>query len=252
MSGIKIYDSNTNNTLSLNWNSSIENLKKMCLPQQGPALWKNIDMSNDTEFFKNLEKIYQERWDKIYRFLNHKNKLSNSKVMLEIGSGVGIHALLLSQVYPDITFYLVDKNYYENDFRLDFYNEDHHGFYNDFSVTQDCIASSNLDPTKFKFLTPEDEWPNDIDIVCSFMSYCWHYGKKNYWDKIKTGLKNNGHLILDVNYESNAQKEISEEFGLAELRFEFKQFARNHNSSDALFKKNLEGTIGARFTWVRP
>lgn len=252
MPGIKIYDSNTNKHLSLEWADSVEKLKQLCLPQQGPILWKNIDVSDDQVFFENLQRIYQERWDKHYRFLNYNNKLKNSKVVVEVGSGIGIHSLLLSQAYPDITFYLVDRNKVEPHFNLNFYNEDRHGFYNDFSVTEDCINASGLDKSKFIFLNPTDDWPQDIDLVYSFMSYCWHYGKKHYWNKIQSCLNTNGNLVLDIFYQSNAHNEISKEFGDPKLYFEFKQFAKAHNSTNSQFKKDLNGTVGARFTWVKP
>jgi hypothetical protein len=256
----------------LKWDDSIKSdLKKISVIQQGFARWKNhlnldlwfrnmqqcFESIPDDVFSKNLEKIWQNEIDFILNYLNYNDKLSYSKKYLEIGSGLSILGLLLSQVYSEIDFYFVDNDYVENLKNAPFYNDQHHAFYNNFDVIKNCIKSSNIDVSRIHLLKPDSPWPANLDVVTSMMSYCWHYGADNYLQKIESNLNNDGHLILDVLHVSDNLEKIISKFNQPILKFSYTN-KKNllENAKYGIFDRsmlnlNSLNSHGGRYLWIK-
>lgn len=269
---IKIKIEKTGDQVELNWSKkSINNLKICSVYQQGPGNWidlidkktwnKNkkesiLDIPNDV-FFDRLEKIWNLRINYNFRFLNYKNKLEKSKKYLEIGSGISILGLALSKIYDNVDFYFLDKDLIENVNKVPFYNFKKHAFYNKFNIVKNCIRESNINKEKIHLLTPESSWPNNIDILTSFGSYCWHYSVDVYLDKIIKHSSTNSHLILEIIHQDRNLEKIVKNFGNPEIEFLFNdKKIMIDNATYGLFDRsmlnlNTDGPIGGRYLWIK-
>lgn len=256
----------------LYWDDSVKSLlKRVAITQQGFERWKQCldleiyfrDMDlcfesvPDEIFSKNLEKIWQFEINRVLKFINYDSKLERSKKYLEIGSGISILGLLLSQAFPDIDFYFVDNNYVENLKNVPFYNDQHHAFYNSFEVINNCIKNSKLDNNRIHLLIPNSSWPDRIDIIISTMSYCWHYSPHVYLQKIISNLNNNGYLMLDVLHTSNNLDILTNQFNqpVAQFLYENKKLMVE-NAKYGIFDRsmlnfNSSEPHGGRYMWIK-
>lgn len=214
-------------------------LKQLCLVQQGQDVWKSVNMHDDSAFIRQLQRVVQREWPLFKRFVNYRDRLARARAFVEIGSGLSIYSLLLGQLYPDITFYLVDRDQLLASIGQVFYSEQGQNFYHNSSTVADCITASQLPEKQFVFLDPSDAWPEQVDIVASFHSYCWHYGLAQYWSRVQDHLVPGGLLVLDVSQASQAEAVISQQFGEPAIRYSYDQHS-------------LQDLIDSRFTWVRP
>ena len=131
------------------------------------------------------------------------------------------------------------------------YYQEFHGHYNSWSVVEDCVTSSGLDLNKFNFLDPTDAWPVDVDLVISTYSWCWHYPKEAYWDRVQASLKIGGTLAIDVFNlpDRDTAAEITEEFGCNPV------FVKNNGALHlSPFKDQVvlkDGAPGGFYVWTR-
>lgn len=123
-------------------------------------------------------------------------RLPNNAKVLDIGSGCSVLDLFLSKYLTESIYYLVDKSKEEYTNGKVYSNE--YVYYNDWNVVRDGIRSSNLDINRFHLLDPDDEFPNDIDLIMSNFSWCWHFPLETYINKVIRSLKQNGKLFLTV------------------------------------------------------
>jgi len=198
---------NTNDSqLSLSW-TNIKELRKWSRMQLGEAYFP-VTLTDD-EFMSLFEKRIQNNWNRIALNID----ITKPKKIVDIGSGVSTPDLLASKFNPDAEFFLVDKAEFTRHTNGIYY-QDVHGHYNSWSVVEDCINSSGLDRNKFNFLDPNDNFPTDVDLILSTFSWCWHYPKETYWNKVMSSLKVGGHLLVDVLNlpDRDVVKEISYEF----------------------------------------
>jgi SAM-dependent methyltransferase len=142
--------------------------------------------------------------------------LPDGATVVDIGCGVAISDLLLYSYIPNSKFYLVDKDG-EWPSNLDpaavSYTKSH-PHYNSWTPIHDAIKTSSFDKDRFHMLSPTDELPEDTDLIMSSFSWCFHYPKETYWEKVRDSLKTGGKLFLDVRLlnDRNVIGEISEEF----------------------------------------
>lgn len=236
---------NNNDTeLSLSW-SNIQELRKWSRMQLGEAYFPNT--LTDEEFMSKFEKRIQNNWNRIALNVDI-TKLSK---IIDIGSGVSTTDLLASKCNPTAEFYLLDKSEYTRKTNGIYY-QDVHGHYNSWDVVEDCINSSGLNRSKFNFLDPNDEWPNDVDLILSTFSWCWHYPKEVYWDKVLASLKIGGTLLVDVLNlpDKDVVKEISYEFRSVPVPISKMKMDPHLNP----FKDHLvvkDGSYGGLYMWTR-
>jgi hypothetical protein len=194
-----------------------------------------------------FEKRIQNNWNRIARNVD----ITKLKKIVDVGSGVSTPDLLASKFNPDAEFYLVDKAEFTRHTN-GLYYQDVHGHYNSWSVVEDCINSSGLDRNKFNFLDPNDVWPTDVDLVLSTFSWCWHYPKETYWNKVMSSLKIGGHLLVDVLNlpDRDVVKEISYEFSSVPTVISRMKMDPHLNT----FKGHLtvkDGYYGGLYLWTR-
>lgn len=209
--------------LYVEW-SDLNQLAKFANLQSGFYFSKNKEYTAKL-LLDNFEKWNQYFWDQ--RFNQGIFSLSENSKIIDIGSGVSVIDLLLYSYIPNSQFYLVDKEepIIEN---LDkvlptiAYSSDYPAYHN-WNPVLDAINTSNFDLKRFNFLSPDDQFPENVDAVTSYFSWCLHYPKEVYWDKVKYSLKKGGKLIIDVRpiHGRDVIDEISEEFKSQPIKHAF-------------------------------
>jgi SAM-dependent methyltransferase len=177
--------------LTVKW-SNVNELAKWSNIQAG--LYLQPQPSSLQLFFEYFTKWYIYFWEQ-----RHKQGLfdlpDGAKIM-DIGSGVAVIDLLLASYIPDSKFYLVDKEGFE--FRPGVYYDPEYPVYNSWAPVVDAIQTTGIATDRFSMIGEQDKFPEDLDCITSYLSWCWHYPKDIYWDKAFNSLKKGGRLILDV------------------------------------------------------
>jgi SAM-dependent methyltransferase len=229
--------------LSVKWNDA-NNL----------ALWSNIqaglylqDTNSLQTFYEHFPRWYQMFWDA--RFKQGLFDVSDNSVILDIGCGVAVIDLLLAQYLPQSKFYLLDKEGFS--FRPGVYYDSNYPEYNSWEPVHDAINTTGLDSSRFTMLTPEDQWPEHVDVITSYLSYCWHYPKETYWNKVLDTLKVGGKLILDVRSlpDRDVVNEITEDMKSEPVAHWFDIKLPAHIDNMPAPKEGMP--LGGRFIWTR-
>lgn len=231
----------TVDNLSLSW-SNVDDLAFYNMLQAGLFGKRNREFSKQT-FFEEFPKFYQLMW-KLNQSLGVNNFPNNTKI-LDIGSGVGVIDLLLLKQNPTLNIFLLDKE----DLVLNpnvFYAEDYF-FYNSWNPVIDCIENSNLNKDSITFLDTTDDWPQELDVITSYFSWCMHYPKEVYWDRVLKHLSPNGMLVIDIRNlkERNVVEEISDELKIKPKTYELK------NSVPEWIDNYGTDVLGWRCVWKR-
>lgn len=161
----------------------------------------------------NFHNWHQEQW-RLREEMSVFDIPDGAKI-IDIGCGAAVIDLLLYSYIPNSIFYLIDKegewpNYVHP---LDVIYTDDHPCYHSWDTVLDAITTSKFDSNRFNFLSPDNNFPEDVDLIMSSFSYCFHYSKDQYWEKILSSLKKGGNLCLDVRLlpDRNLIEEISED-----------------------------------------
>jgi SAM-dependent methyltransferase len=181
------------------------------------ARWSNIqaglyirgDKSTLQTFYEWFPKWYQMWWDR--RYGQGLFALPDDAKIVDVGSGVAVQDLMLAKYLPESTFTLVDKEGFE--FKPGVYYDKDYPEYNSWGPVIDGIKTSNINTDRFRLQGPEDSWPDEIDAVTSYLSWCWHYPKETYWQKVLDHLKVGGLFYADVRLleDRDVMGEISED-----------------------------------------
>ena len=101
------------------------------------------------------------------------------------------------------------------------------------------------------FLSPENAWPAQIDVITSYFSYCFHYPKEKYWTNILSSLKIGGKLILDVRMlaDRDVVEEITEDMKCQPTIQWFDSKLPAHVDNMPSPKEGMP--VGGRFIWTR-
>jgi len=198
------------------------------------SLYANLQsgfyLQENQTFSKDLLLTHFEHWNQMF-WAQRENQgmldYPDGAKILDIGAGVAVIDLLLYSYTSNSVFYLLDKEYWDESF-AEFgtpkicYGKNY-PFYNSWAPVKDAIESSNFDHTRFKFINHLQEIPKDLDVVTSYLSWCFHYPKEIYWDKVFENLKTGGKLILDVRplHEKDVLGEISEQMKSTPIKFTF-------------------------------
>jgi len=206
----------SNGPVKLTW-SDVESLAFYCTLQAG-QFGKSNTLFTKQVFFEEFQNFYQKMWS-LNESLGVYDIPKNSTV-LDIGSGVAVIDLILAKFMPNSTIYLLDKE--ELNLKKDIYYDKEYFFYHNWSPVTDAISTSNI-KNNIHFISPDDEWPEQLDCITSFFSWCMHYPKEMYWNKVKNALKPGGKLLIDVRNldDRNVVKEISDEFKSQPTIYEF-------------------------------
>ncbi len=180
------------------------------------------------------------------------NYPSGSKI-LDIGAGMSVIDLLLYNYIPNSEFYLLDNEELNSDFaklgpRKICYSEQY-PYYNSWDPVKDAIKTSEFDSKRFFFLNSIDQVKEPVDVITSYLSWCFHYPKDVYWTSVFELLKNKGKLIVDVRplHDRDIIGEISESMKSEPIKFAFPKvptYVDNFNGPD-------KDIVGYRCMWVK-
>ncbi len=176
----------------------------------------------------------------------------NARV-LDIGSGISVIDLLLYSYIPNSTFYLLDNEGWDDKFsELGIPNisyGENYPIYNSWAPVTDAIESSGFDKNRFRFLDTNSTFPEDLDVITSYLSWCFHYPKEIYWNQVQESLKVGGKLILDVRpiHDRDIIGEISEAMRSKPTTFTFPKvsnYVDDYNGPDP-------SVTGYRCMWTK-
>lgn len=209
--------------LNVTW-KNIENLAKYANTQSGFYLMdsKCLDSSLFLEHFQKWNQMFwnQRQSQGMFNF-------PDNATIVDIGSGMSVVDLLLYSYIPNSKFYLIDNEGWDENFvnpttsKVCF--SENYPIYNSWAPVQDAIESSNFDQSRFIFQNTEQPFPENIDVITSYLSWCFHYPKSTYWEQATSSLKKGGKLILDVRplKDQDVIGEISEELKSEPVKFLF-------------------------------
>ena len=191
----------------------------------------------------NVQKFFNNLWSRALEEQCYDN-LPDNPTIVDIGSGIGImNVIAYKHLGKTGKFYLLDKSErtYSANHNMEFYHSANHGFYNSRLVTTDVVESSECDLSAFSMIEPGDEWPDEVDLITSWVSYCWHYPLETYWDKVKKHLKVGGKFAIEV------LRSADDEFRIIErVSKEFKSIP------NIQVMAGIEGNKGGyRCIWIR-
>jgi hypothetical protein len=225
------------------------------------SLFANLQSGFYLQDSKSLEKelLLQnfQQWNQMFwnqRATQGMFDLPNGSTIIDIGSGIAVVDLLLYSYIPNSTFYLVDKvqrnlNSLGDELPKTPFLENNYPFYNDWDIVTEAIKASGFDQERFKFLQPSDQFPEDVDAITSYFSWCFHYPKETYWDRAMYSLKKGGKLILDIRplHEKDVIEEISEQIGSKPVKFAFPALRPSLDT----YKAVTPGVSGYRCMWIK-
>ena len=209
--------------LSVTW-EDVEQLSRFANLQSGFYLEKEWSYKED------LLLSHFKQWNQL--FWNQRQNqgmfdLPDGASILDIGCGMAVVDLLLYSFIPNSKFYLLDQEAgVPEDIGSSLPTQSFtatHPFYHSWGPVKDAIETSKFDSTRFSFLNTDDNFPNDIDAITSYFSWCFHYPKEVYWNKALNSLKTGGKLIVDVRplADRDIIGEISEELKSTPVTFAF-------------------------------
>ena len=223
--------------LNVTW-KDLDTLAKYANAQSGFYLVnsRSLDSSLFLEHF--------QRWNQM--FWNQRQSqgmfdFPDDATIIDIGSGMSVVDLLLYSYIPNSKFYLIDNEGWDENFvnpeipRVCF--SEKYPIYNSWEPVHDAITASNFDKDRFIFQNTSEPFPENVDVIMSYLSWCFHYPKNTYWDRSIHSLKKGGKLILDVRplKDQDVIGEISEELKSNPVKFAFPilpEFVDNYPVAD--------------------
>jgi hypothetical protein len=242
-------DTAKNGTLTVKW-SDLDALALYANLQSGFYLQSEQSFSKELllDNFKNWNQMFWSQRENQGMF----NYPEGAKI-LDIGAGMSVVDLLLYNYIPNSEFYLLDVENLDQDFatlgpRTICYSETY-PYYNSWAPVKDAIMTSNFDQNRFNFLNAIDQIPQELDVITSYLSWCCHYPKDIYWDKVFTSLKTGGKLILDVRplHNRDVIEEISDAMKSHPVKFTFPKVP---NYVDT-FNGPEKDVVGYRCMWSK-
>jgi len=229
--------------LTVKWND-VDTLARWSNMQAGLYL---KDTNSLQTFYENFTQWYQIIWDA--RFKQGLFNIQDDARILDIGSGIGVIDLLLAQYLPNSKFYLVDKE--DFGFKPGVYYDKNYPFYNSWQPLHDAIEATGLESSRFTTLDPNDQFPDEVDCVTSYLSWGWHYPKDIYWERVMSCLKKGGHLIMDIRSLSdrNVIDEISQDMNSEPNLYPFQTKLPKH--IDNMPAPDADTPLGYRAVWIR-
>ena len=196
-------------------------------------------------FFENFPKWNQDFWNGRHKYGTF--DLPDGARIMDIGCGVAAVDLLLYSYIPNSKFWLLDKNALE--WADPIYYSDNYPGYNSWSTIEDAIRTSNFDRNRFTLMEPTHTFPEDLDCVTSYFSWCFHYPKETYWDRAYGALKKGGKLVLDVRElnDRDVIGEITEQMKSKPVLFPYPRVPEHFDA----YEQPTKWVMGYRGVWEK-
>lgn len=234
--------------INVKW-SNVDDLALYANLQSGFYLQSNQSFSKDL-LLENFTAWNQMFWNQ--RQNQGMLDYSDGSKILDIGAGMSVIDLLLYNYIPDSKFYLLDTETLDKDFAIvgprDICYSENYPYYNSWAPVKDAIATSGFNINRFNFLNSIDQ-VEEMDVVTSYLSWCFHYPKDIYWDKVFKILKPGGKLVLDIRllHDRDVIGEITEAMKSHPVTFAFPKVP---NYVDT-FSSPEKDIIGYRCLWTK-
>lgn len=235
--------------VAVKW-SNVNNLALYANLQSGFYLQSNQSFSKEL-LLENFVSWNQMFWNQ--RQNQGMLDYAEGSKILDIGAGMSVIDLLLYNYVPNSKFYLLDNEEMNTDFaklgpREICYSENY-PYYNSWSPVKDAITTSNFNEDRFVFLNSIYEVQEQMDVITSYLSWCFHYPKETYWVKAYELLKFGGKLILDIRplHNQDVIGEISEIMKSNPVKFAFPKVP---NYVDT-FNGPEKDIVGYRCMWIK-
>jgi SAM-dependent methyltransferase len=252
-----------NHPIRLSYND-IELLRKFAPLQMGEHQFYEITTTE--EFIEKFAIFIRYNFQRTAQFIGWDHSI---RKVIDVGSGISTFDLILHKLLQSVNptksiqskFYLVDKSERTGGHSVPYVNDaSEHGFYNSWDCVNDCIATSNISKENFIFLTPEENWPSDVDLIVSQYSWLWHYPSQTYLERAYASLRPGGKLIVDIMNVKNRDQvgEISKVFKNPPVAFMEYPCLDNIDDLHPFFKKPInelyhivDGNIGQTCCWIK-
>lgn len=182
------------------------------------------------------------------------DNLPKQPKILDVGCGVGALDMLIAKRLPDSKIWMLDKDeetIYDRNSGI-FWGDEYRFFYNRWSLVDDVIKLNGLDKSRFTFLGPNDEWPEDLSIINSSISWCYHYPLSFYKDKLVASLRVGGKLRLDVrNIEGDQMLAEIEELMGCKTQILIEYSASLREPEDNTSTEVINGSYARSCIWTR-
>ena len=243
--------------------SNIELLQHFASLQMGEHNFYGI--TDEWDFLDKFSIFVKYNFQRTAQFIGWDHR---TRKVIDVGSGISTFDIILYKLLKSVNstkliqpeFYLVDKSERTGGHAVPYVNNaSEHGFYNSWDCVNDCIDTSNVSKESFIFLTPEDNWPSDVDLVVSQYSWLWHYPSQTYLEREYASLRPGGKMIVDVmNVKDRDQVgEISALFKNPPVDF-IEYSINNPNDLHPVFKKSMnelyhiiDGKFGKTCCWIK-
>ena len=248
MNGMHIFN-HSGQQLKINWSNST-NLKRWLAIQRIRS--SQIIDKPDNEFYREYQKWIQRYWYSLEAMGTF--DLPDNASILDIGSGIGLLDMFLSRHLVKSKITLLDKDELGELSPEKYYGD--HPFYNSWEPTLDIINTSKLNPNRFMFIGPEDDWPSHYDLIMSHFSWGWHYQYDKYVHKVYQHLKPNGKLLISIRYVDDPSYDlpsiIDNNIGVISKKITWQLHKKDRSDFE---KGNIETSgdpyYGALMLWVK-
>ncbi len=168
---------------------------------------------------QNLDESVQNLFEKEYEII--KNFLpSNASNILDIGCGLAILDIFLTQKYEKPNFFLIDKN--KVDLKIKYGFSKNYESYNNLNETKKVLLANNILDEQIFIKNAEEKIDinKKMDLVLSIKSMAFHYPLENYLDLLRRVCTKNTEFIFDISTERYQLDNLSEYFEKIDVIYE--------------------------------
>jgi SAM-dependent methyltransferase len=248
--------------LFLTWNeSACTDLIKFYRLQTGGWNWSRPDPSLQ-EFVAIARPRITSHFNDLTKAIGQIDHDGGEVKIVDVGAGIGIFDLLLHQKLSNRgiapRMFLIDKDETPDPNKKNglFHNPTTgYHFYNSWYPLIDAISAMGVPRSDFSMMSPSDTWPEEVDVVFSTYSWCWHYPPEIYLNQMLKSLKIGGKVALDLVHRPDRDfvSEISDALG-SDPVFTRDILAPHIVPGHFLYDKMIvkdNGSLGRKCGWIR-
>ena len=150
------------------------------------------------------------------------------KSVVDIGSGIGVQDIFLTEKYENISIVLIDKEKTDDDIWYGF--KEKAAFYNSLELASKTIMDNGSQSFAVVTQPATDDFKieigdNKIDLVTSFIAWGFHFPIDTYLDEVIRVMRPGARLIVDVRKDTDGFQKLAEHFVMSPIK-EFAKYTR--------------------------